>query len=331
MKKERATTGVLLLLLFGMGIGAATAQVVTGDYGTPPKLVPYTGYLEDNGIPVSGSVDLSFFVVASPADPSSSALWQEDHTGVVASGGKFAVTLGQSTGFGTLFADYGELFVGVSIDGTDLDGRQRLVSAPYGISAGEARNFTVRGTLDVTGQSTLNGGLAVTGDVSVSGDHTQEVRAGAGVRLRKNGNISRVSFDAQSNDPGEIVHYESDNTGELWLSSSDDWDANASNDRIIFGEYASRTEAFSVRGDGLATVRGDLVVQGNAWNSNDWSDEVLKSPSNGNTVTGTATPNGGWAIRQCGNGQYMCGLAFSHPSGQNNTHQERFTIRCCSL
>jgi hypothetical protein len=173
MHRKRLLTTLLVTLGLGLGIGAATAQV-TGNYGTPPRLVPYTGYLENNGAPVSGTVDMSFYAVSTQGDPIGSALWQEDHTGVVVSGGRFAATLGTMTGFGTLFTDYGELYVGLSIDGTDIGGQQRIVSAPYSLSAGEAQNFTVRGNLTTAGtatfQNTATFESAATFDSSVTVD-----------------------------------------------------------------------------------------------------------------------------------------------------------------
>jgi hypothetical protein len=88
------------------------------------------------------------------------------------------------------------------------------------------------------------------------------LRARAGVQLNKQGNTSRIGFDAQANDPGEIIHYETNNAGELWFSSSDDWDAAATNDYIFFGEYGSRTWRHYFRADGAAHHRGKLTVDG---------------------------------------------------------------------
>ena len=138
-----------LLLVVGalfVFVGASVAQV-TGNYGTPPKLVPYNGHLENNGIPVNGTVDLEFFVVTSPTESPAAALWRESHPDVLVSAGSFSVVLGYSTSFGTLFSEQGELYVGVSVYGVALAGRQRLTSSPYSIAAGEAQNFTVSGTL----------------------------------------------------------------------------------------------------------------------------------------------------------------------------------------
>jgi hypothetical protein len=97
--------------------------------------------------------------------------------------------------------------------------------------------------------------------LSLTGNVVSELRAAAGIRVRKSGNTSTINFDAQANDPGSIIHYESSNTGELWLSSSDDWDAASANDRIVFGQYPSYPR-FEVKASGNARVFNDLSVDG---------------------------------------------------------------------
>lgn len=94
---------------------------------------------------------------------------------------------------------------------------------------------------------------AETGYVGIgTTEPTQKLDVAGDIRIRKTGNLSRILFDAQVNDPGGIVHFENNNTGELWLSSSDDWGAAASaNDKIIFGDQGSamRRHIFSANGD----------------------------------------------------------------------------------
>lgn len=73
--------------------------------------------------------------------------------------------------------------------------------------------------------------------------------------LRKNGTTSRINFAAQTNDPGYIEHYESNNTSRLRFVVSDD---NASGDEIQFGVTPSGTYQNNVafRGDGTSWFRG---------------------------------------------------------------------------
>ncbi|MBX7097378.1 MAG: hypothetical protein K1X89_06690 [Myxococcaceae bacterium] len=94
--------------------------------------------------------------------------------------------------------------------------------------------------------------------------------------------------------------------------------------------FAGTTDAFAVLANGNAVVRGDLVVNGNA-TSGAWLAQTSKSPADGNALSAGGTPNSGWAAAQCASGQFVCGLAFTHPTGQNLLYDESFAIRCCSL
>ena len=75
------------------------------------------------------------------------------------------------------------------------------------------------------------------------------------LNLRKNGTISKINFASQTNDPGYIEHYESNNTSHLRFVVSDD---NAHSDEIQFGVTPSGTYQNNVafRGDGSSWFRG---------------------------------------------------------------------------
>jgi hypothetical protein len=171
----------------------------------------------------------------------------------------------------------GELYADIAVgpvDGTLTDlstgvgsGRVLVGAVPFAAASPRAATLLVEsdadigGNLDVVGGVTTGAAVGVTGDVSASG----AINAGTGVNLAKVGNTSRVGFAAQSNDPGEMIHYENNNTGELWLSSSDDWDTNATNDRIVFGEYSSGTEKHAFDAAGNARHEGSLSVGGHVF------------------------------------------------------------------
>jgi len=89
----------------------------------------------------------------------------------------------------------------------------------------EAGGLELNRKLYVGSESYLIGSVGI----GTSGP-TEKLDVNGNVRIRKTGYSSRIGFDAQTNDPGEIIHYENNNAGELWLSSSDDWDAAATND-----------------------------------------------------------------------------------------------------
>ncbi len=80
------------------------------------------------------------------------------------------------------------------------------------------------------------------------------------IKIRKTGNISKILFSGQTNDPGEIRHIENNNSAELWIDPSDDFDAGATNDYFIVGEPDTKTKRFWVRGDGAAYVNKNLGI-----------------------------------------------------------------------
>ncbi|MCP4499147.1 MAG: hypothetical protein GY822_04160 [Deltaproteobacteria bacterium] len=66
----------------------------------------------------------------------------------------------------------------------------------------------------------------------------------------KNGTASRITFDAQANDPGQIAHYENSNIAALWLDPSDDFHGTSTADKVVIGDFDSGKELFSVKGAG---------------------------------------------------------------------------------
>ena len=79
-------------------------------------------------------------------------------------------------------------------------------------------------------------------------------------KINKDGNVSKLLFSAQSNDPGEIRHIENNNAAELWIDPSDDYDAGATNDFFIVGEPDTNTKRFWVRGDGASFISKNLGI-----------------------------------------------------------------------
>ncbi len=83
-----------------------------------------------------------------------------------------------------------------------------------------------------------------------------------GITVTKNGATSTITFPATVNDAGSIIHEEINNTGTLWLTSSDDWDVSASNDAIVFGDYGTNTRQHVFVGNGNAIHQGNVTVAG---------------------------------------------------------------------
>ncbi|MEQ6118630.1 hypothetical protein [Reichenbachiella sp. MALMAid0571] len=89
---------------------------------------------------------------------------------------------------------------------------------------------------------------------------SQKLDISGDVRIRKTGTVSKILFDAQTNDPGEIRHIENNNAAEFWIDPSDDFDSGATSDFFIVGEPDSNTKRFWVRGDGATYVNGNLGI-----------------------------------------------------------------------
>ncbi|MFH6986053.1 hypothetical protein [Marinoscillum luteum] len=78
--------------------------------------------------------------------------------------------------------------------------------------------------------------------------------------LGKNGTTSRLLFSAQTNDPAEIRHIESNNSAQFWINPSDDFDVGSTADYFIVGDPDINVKRFYVRGDGLTHVSSALTV-----------------------------------------------------------------------
>lgn len=160
-----------LLLLAGT-VAAVAIVVAAGAQSAAPNLIPYTGHLDSDGMPVTGEVDMTFFLVGSPTGTFANALWSERHPGVRVSGGAFGATLGAGTPAtpipAALLRDQPALYIGVKLgpgDGVELAGKQRLLSGPYALASASARDFTVTGALSVQGSATIGGNLRVGGSL----------------------------------------------------------------------------------------------------------------------------------------------------------------------
>ncbi len=92
-----------------------------------------------DGSPVSGATDLRVTLYGSETAPS--GFWTREYDGFDVQDGYFAVSLVQDDGGQPLdvddFAD-GDVWVGTSVGGVPLGGRQRLGSVPYALVAGSA-------------------------------------------------------------------------------------------------------------------------------------------------------------------------------------------------
>jgi hypothetical protein len=201
-----AGVAIALSLVVGTRLVVANAPPNTGE--VVPRQIPYRGYLEKDGAPYTGQLELTFELYPDPT--STSALWSETRS-VEFVTGAFNVDLGDCTSAtscpkGNLSSAIGtstpSLYLSMKVAGNALAGRQRLLSTPYAQNAAWASSASSattaanaqRGTpglefladsLRVSGATTLLGSVngasgSFTGSVNgASGSFTGSVTAGS--------------------------------------------------------------------------------------------------------------------------------------------------------
>lgn len=131
-----------------------------------PRVFAYEGRLEFNGQPFNGSASIAFSVYdgAGAATP----VWTETQT-IAVYNGSFSATLGTSTPLGNLAANADDLYVGITVDGVALAGRQRLVPAPFALWATTATNLQVGNDATVARDLFVSRNANVTGSFTLAG------------------------------------------------------------------------------------------------------------------------------------------------------------------
>ncbi|MEW5851603.1 MAG: hypothetical protein AB2A00_22625 [Myxococcota bacterium] len=126
------------------GLVAGTAAWATGGGGLQnsplPTLIPYQGRLEAGGRPANGTYQLQFHLY--DGAQSASELWTSSTADVLVREGYFSVLLGENPGPAiTQRHTTGEMFVGISINGQAMEGRQRILPSAYAFSAAPGVTF----------------------------------------------------------------------------------------------------------------------------------------------------------------------------------------------
>ncbi len=170
-------------LLTGALVVAVTA-VADGDPSTDqvPRIIPYNGMLELDGVPVNLVGDAAPFLRFELTDGAAGPVVFTQQAQVQVYGGRFTVLLGP-TGTGgvrldDVVADADDLFVritllgevGTAADDIVLAGSQRVLMSPFAMWATDATDFAVARDLAVARNTTLGGTLAITGDASLGRD-----------------------------------------------------------------------------------------------------------------------------------------------------------------
>jgi hypothetical protein len=122
------------------------APLLFAAQGSPPVLNYQGNLTDDAGNPVTGIKIMVFRIYDSPAAPPGVALWESGQLGVEVKKGAFSVNLGeegqkpidaekQPPFPAALFLE-DKRYLGVTVDGSELMDRKRLVSVPYALNAG---------------------------------------------------------------------------------------------------------------------------------------------------------------------------------------------------
>jgi hypothetical protein len=155
-----AAAGVFLA---AMGyVARARTTTTTTDSAT----LPYQGFLESSGVPVTGTRDLRFELctTSSAQSPGDNCPWTELHAGVVIVAGTFSVTLGQFTDLDDSVLSgsrWLQVIVTDPVAGpVSLQGRQLLAATPFARRGAPSQDFNVDGN-GTFGGNIVGGGTII--------------------------------------------------------------------------------------------------------------------------------------------------------------------------
>ncbi len=179
-------------VLFGLG-----GLVYAAGVGPPARAIPYTGYLERDGNPVS-ETDIPFvFRLFDGAQGTGEAELYSSAADIDVNAGTFTVVLGRDTASlpDSVF-EAAELFVQVEIGGAVVGARRQIWALPQAVRAGEAVDFVASGQISAAS--------ADLGETTVSTLHVTEHAFGVPFSPALNTNITMatdafVTFDVLVN------------------------------------------------------------------------------------------------------------------------------------
>lgn len=132
MLRRRLLFGSVVFLVVGITVAAVGAP-----WDTPvPRLIPYRGVLENNGVPFDGTVGLFLELYGQESDGTS--LWSDTFPTVPVSAGHFSVQIGAGLALPDTVFQTDTLFLQISVDGGLLSGRQRILAMPFSVRSEQA-------------------------------------------------------------------------------------------------------------------------------------------------------------------------------------------------
>ncbi len=154
-----------------------------------PRVIPYQGVLELNGVPYNGPMDVRFALFGNQTLGNAGStdaecltdthcLWSEEYSGNNAQQvyqGRFNSTLGSVNSIESTIYDAGPLFLGIQVRGPQdqnwvaLDNRQQITPVPFAFWSTQSTNLNVGNNAQIDGSLTVNTHADVLGNITVGG------------------------------------------------------------------------------------------------------------------------------------------------------------------
>jgi hypothetical protein len=150
----------------GLALALGAAWLLSGGMARAevPAVMAYAGELtRADGTPEEGTWSIRFSLFLSALEES--PFWDETHE-VRLSAGRFVVLLGELEPLDPGTLDQPEVWLGVAVAGVPLEGRQRLVSAPYAVTSRDALHLAGLPVTSFARDTHTHAGTDVTGAVA---------------------------------------------------------------------------------------------------------------------------------------------------------------------
>ncbi|MDO8806738.1 MAG: hypothetical protein Q7R35_20190, partial [Elusimicrobiota bacterium] len=135
---------------------------------TAPSLISFQGRLTDNlNNPLAGSYSFDFAIYA--ALTGGPALWTESQAGITVANGVLMAELGSSSPIPDSVFSSAQRYLEITVNGTTLAPRQRLLSVPYAINALTLDGKGYSALVSTDAAQVISGAKTFTADISMSG------------------------------------------------------------------------------------------------------------------------------------------------------------------
>ncbi len=237
-----------------LGAALAAAWIIPAAGQTPPGLINFQGRLTDSANnPLSGPHDFVFDLYDAPS--AGTRLWTEAQSAVPVANGVLAAQLGSVSPVPASVFRAGAVYLQITVDGTPLSPRQRLVSSPYAFNSAalSGRDYTAFVSTDaaaqtVAGDKTFTGVLGAA-QLRLASNVTlaQEPSAALGAGVRVSSNVYIVGFSS-------AAKYYGDGSALTGVSGSDNLgDHTATKDLDLAGHQIVNVSSLTVSGKDAAS------------------------------------------------------------------------------